>query len=159
LGLLRGQSPVLDGIVAVFELFVHRLRGPAVAHEAAAPEAAAPGADAASPVSGRVLQALAAALLGEWEEALQATREAEVRQSALSASLAPLRLYLHALALCQALRHAAFEARTALSGELAPIVAAFERQAEAAPEQLQPCRNELSAMQAWAAGDIAAALP
>ena len=105
-----------------------------------------------------VLQALRAALFGDWAETLHCCRQAAPLRPWLAQGLGPLQHYLHALALCQTLRETAQERREALRAELSPIVGWIERRALDAPAMFRAWGDVLAAMQAWADGHLASAL-
>ncbi|MES2989864.1 MAG: AAA family ATPase [Pseudomonadota bacterium] len=102
-------------------------------------------------------QAVAATLFGDWALALRESRAAAALLDSIAGHYAGyLQRWVHALALCTALR-SADAGREGLQAELAPLVDWLARRAAESPINFGHTHELVTALHAWAFGDVAAA--
>ncbi len=108
---------------------------------------------------------LIAALLGRWPQALAYSRDSVKLMGNSTIYVDAIQKWVHALALCHELARTRTKAggdadadRTAMLGELEPIVAWLELRAVESPVNFSHMAELVAAMRAWAAGDFAAAV-
>ena len=107
-----------------------------------------------------ICRTVAAVIFGQWRAALELSRGSEGTNYHITGYyLMALQKWLHALALCQALRGASGSRRESLVVELAPLAAWLERRAADAPVNFAHMVALVEAMRTWADGDPGAAEP
>jgi diguanylate cyclase (GGDEF)-like protein len=103
-------------------------------------------------------QAVAAALFRDWKLALREARSAAaLLDSVAGHHVGYLQRWVHALALCTALRSADEAGRDRLSAELQPLLDWLARRAAESPVNFGHTHDLVWAMHAWAQRDVAAA--
>jgi signal transduction histidine kinase/CheY-like chemotaxis protein/GGDEF domain-containing protein len=103
-------------------------------------------------------QALASALFGDWDFALDQAREAVgYLDSVAGHYVSYLQRWVHALAICRRLLSAEGKVRGALRFELQPLLAWLRRRSLESPTNFGHTDDLVRAMHAWAGGDLSEA--
>jgi signal transduction histidine kinase/DNA-binding response OmpR family regulator len=157
----RNAHRLMFGVARTVGQFVRSLRG----ETAALGSFDDPGYDEAAVLAGLNTnsyehwtlvnqRAFAAALCDDWAGALHYSRLGS-GQTRIGGTV--LQSWVHAMALCQAIRAAAANERAALKIELAPVETWFGRRAADSPSNYGHMYALVVALHAWADGDIASA--